>query len=174
MNGWKILVGLYRLPAKIWNKMVWIPYLKATFGRCGESVSIPNDISIQGNQNLFVGEDVSFGEKLVIMCTKANVFIGSHVMFGPGVFIISGDHRIDIPGRYMKSITDEEKIPENDLPITLEGDNWIGARAILLKGITVGTGAVVAAGAVVTQDVPPYTIVAGIPARVIRHRFDTK
>ena len=74
----------------------------------------------------------------------------------------------------MNSITNEEKVPENDLPITLEGDNWIGARAILLKGITVGTGAVVAAGAVVTQDVPPYTIVDGIPARVIRHRFDTK
>ena len=74
----------------------------------------------------------------------------------------------------MNSITNEEKVPENDLPITLEGDSWIGARAILLKGITVGPGAVVAAGAVVTQDVPPYTIVAGIPARVIKHRFDTK
>ena len=66
MNGRKILVGLYRLPAKISNKMVWIPYLKTTFGRCGESVSIPKDISIQGNQNLFVGEDVSFGEKMVL------------------------------------------------------------------------------------------------------------
>ena len=95
-------------------------------------------------------------------------------MFGPGVFMISGNHRIDIPDRYIKSITDEEKLPENDQPIVLEGDNWIGARAVLLKGITVGMGAVVAAGAVVTQDVPPYTIVAGIPARVIKHRFDTK
>ena len=174
MNGRKILVSLYSLPSKVWNKKIWIPYLKTTFGQCGENVDIPKDISIQGNHNLFIGEDVSFGEKMVIMCTKARISIGSHVMFGPGVFMISGNHRIDIPDRYIKSITDEEKLPENDQPIVLEGDNWIGARAVLLKGITVGMEAVVAAGAVVTQDVPPYTIVAGIPARVIKHRFDTK
>ena len=171
MNGREILVSLYSLPSKIWNKKVWIPYLKTTFGQCGENVDIPKDISIQGNHNLFIGEDVSFGEKMVIMCTKARISIGSHVMFGPGVFMISGNHRIDIPDRYIKSITDEEKLPENDQPIVLEGDNWIGARAVLLKGITVGMGAVVAAGAVVTRDVPPYSIVAGVPARVIKYRF---
>ena len=54
-------------------------------------------------------------------------------------------------------------------PITIEDDAWLATRAVVLKGVTVGRGAVVAAGAVVTKDVPPYTVAAGVPARVIRH-----
>ncbi|MFN4057758.1 MAG: CatB-related O-acetyltransferase [Roseinatronobacter sp.] len=53
-------------------------------------------------------------------------------------------------------------------------DVWIGAQSTILRGVTLGHGCVVAAGAVVTRDVPPYAIVAGVPARVIRHRFDAK
>lgn len=61
---------------------------------------------------------------------------------------------------------------ESKGPISIGHDVWIGANSIVVSGITVGTGAVIAAGAVVTRDVPPYAIVAGNPARVIRHRFD--
>ena len=58
---------------------------------------------------------------------------------------------------------------------TLGSDVWVGARAILLRGITVGTGAIIAAGAVVTEDVPDYAIVAGVPGRLLRKRFsDTR
>lgn len=56
--------------------------------------------------------------------------------------------------------------------VTIGHDVWIGMRAIVLDGITVGNGAVIAANSVVTKDVPPYAIVAGIPARIIKYRFD--
>ena len=59
-------------------------------------------------------------------------------------------------------------------PPTIGNDVWIGSNAIILQGVNVGDGAVVAAGAVVTKDVPPYAIVAGVPAKVIKKRFDSE
>jgi acetyltransferase-like isoleucine patch superfamily enzyme len=59
-------------------------------------------------------------------------------------------------------------------PIKIGNDVWIGARAIIMDGITIGDGAIVAAGAVVTKDVPSYAIVGGVPAKVLRYRFDEK
>lgn len=59
-------------------------------------------------------------------------------------------------------------------PVIIGHDVWIGARALVLDGVTIGNGAVIAAGAVVTQDVPPYAIVGGVPAKLIRYRFDTQ
>ena len=66
----------------------------------------------------------------------------------------------------------KEKLPENDLPVFIEDDVWIGARAILLKGVTIGSGSIVAAGSVVTRSMPGNSIVAGVPARVVRSRFE--
>ena len=92
-------------------------------------------------------------------------------MIGPGTTCITGGHRTDIIGRTMISVTNSEKRPEDDRDIVFEGDNWIGANTTILRGVTVGRGAVIAAGAVVTKDVPPFSIVGGVPARVIKMRF---
>jgi acetyltransferase-like isoleucine patch superfamily enzyme len=66
------------------------------------------------------------------------------------------------------------KRPGDDLGVTIEDDVWIGAQAIVLRGVTVGRGSIVGAGAVVKKSVPPYSIVAGVPARVIRFRWDVQ
>jgi acetyltransferase-like isoleucine patch superfamily enzyme len=65
-----------------------------------------------------------------------------------------------------------EKRPEDDRDVVIEDDVWIGSRAIVLKGVTIGRGAVVAAGAVVTKSVPPYAIAAGTPAKVLKFRWN--
>ena len=57
-------------------------------------------------------------------------------------------------------------------PVSIGNDVWIGARVIVLGGVTIGNGAVIGAGSVVTRDVPPYAVVAGTPARLIRYRFE--
>lgn len=138
---------------------------------CGEHVYIPHDIKLYGH-DVHIGNHVSIGSGACFMCTRAPIIIGDHVMFGPHVTMITGDHRIDWIGRYMNELTDADKLPENDQPIVLEGDNWVGANATILKGVTIGEGAVVAAGAVVKDDVPPYAIVGGVPARVLKYRFN--
>ena len=124
-----------------------------------------------GYKNLCVGNNVSIGVDCRFICTRAKVIIGDNVMFGPAVTVITGGHRTDIVGRYMITVKDSEKRPEDDRDIIFEGDNWIGANSTILRGVTVGEGAVVVAGAVVTKDVPPYSIVGGVPAKILKMRF---
>ena len=66
----------------------------------------------------------------------------------------------------------ESSYAEESYPIIIENDVWIGYRVTILSGIRIGNGAIVAAGSVVTRDVPPYSIVGGVPARIIRYRFN--
>ena len=148
-----------------------MPFKKSMLKRHGKNVYIGCNSSLI-YRNISVGNDVSIGENAEFICYKAEINIGDHVMFGPHVFMITGGHRMDVVGRYMKDICHDEKLPENDQDIYLEGDNWIGANTIILKGVTIGKGAVVAAGAVVTQDVPQYSIFGGVPAKLIRMRFN--
>ena len=125
-----------------------------------------------GPKNILLGNNVAIGDDTLFMCARAKIKIGDNVMFGPRVTVITGGHRMDAVGRYMISITDAEKTPEDDRDIVLEGDIWVGANATILRGVTIGQGAVIAAGAVVTKDAPPFAIVGGVPAKVIKMRFD--
>lgn len=121
--------------------------------------------------SIHVGDFVNLGTSPVMLATKSSIRIGNHVMFGPSVTVRGGNHRIDLVGRYMDTVGDDEKLPENDPGVVIEDDVWVGGNATILGGVTVGRGSVIAACAVVTRDVPPYSIVGGNPAKVIRQRF---
>lgn len=151
-------------------KFIVMPCIKSMFGSCGKNVVIARDGNFSYN-NIFIGDDVSIGPRATIMSSIAKVKIGNKVMFGPGVSIITGGHRTDLIGRYMYDIKENEKLPENDRDVIIMDDVWIGANAIILKGVTVGRGSVIAAGSVVTHDVPEYSIVGGAPAKFIKMRY---
>lgn len=120
-------------------------------------------------ENIEVGDDVSIGWGAVLLASESKIRIGKKVLLGPNVTIIGGNHRTTVPGKFMYDVT--EKQPEDDQDVIIEDDVWIGSGATILKGVRVGRGSIVAAGAVVNQNVPPYAIVGGVPARVISMRF---
>jgi maltose O-acetyltransferase len=95
----------------------------------------------------------------------ANLIVGNDVMFASDVSVVGGDHKID-------DIEGPIKNAGRDTLLTAEvGDgSWIGHRVIILHGVKIGKGSVVAAGAVVTKNVEDYAIVAGNPAKLIRFR----
>jgi maltose O-acetyltransferase len=122
-------------------------------------------------ENIHIGNHVYIGYNADFIASRSKIIIGDHVVFAPHVSIRGGDHRFDIVGRYIDSITDSEKLPENDQDIVFEGDNWIGMNVTILKGVTIGRGAIIAAGAVVIKNVPPYAICGGVPGKMIKKRF---
>lgn len=118
-----------------------------------------------------IGRNSNLGLRPTLMAGRSRIHIGENVMFGPEVTIRGGNHRIDVIGKPMIAVTDGEKRDQDDRGVVIEDDVWVGTRAIILHGVTIGRGAVVGAGAVVTRSVPPYAIVAGVPARVTGFRF---
>lgn len=90
------------------------------------------------------------------------VTIGSHVNLAQGITVTALNHNFEDPNKRI----DEQGI--STTPVTIEDDVWIGANAVVLPGVTIGSHSVVAAGAVVTKDVPPHSLVAGVPAKVIK------
>ena len=156
---------------KLWERVFAIPYRKSLLGSCGKNVRIGRHTRAEGWQNVHIGNNVSIGVNTVFLSTRAKIIIHDHVIFGPSVTIITGNHRTDIVGKYIDDVRDSDKLPDNDQDVVLEGDNWIGANAMIMKGVTIERGAIVAAGAVVTKDVKAYEIVGGVPAKRISFRF---
>jgi len=165
------LVKISLVPSYIWDKM-WSFFWKKCMKHCGKNVYFrPLSSDIKGLENLSIGNNTSIPKGSTFYCTKAPLVIGNKVIFGPKPTIITGDHRIDIIGKFIIDVADEDKLPENDAPVIIEDDVWCGANVTILKGVTIGHGSVVAAGAVVTQSFPPYSIIGGCPARLLKMRF---
>lgn len=167
----RLLLKASAAPSYLWDR-IWAVVYKHAMRHCGKGVYIrPMSSDIKGVENLSVGDGTSIPKGSVIYCTDAPLTIGRKVVFGPRPTIITGDHRIDIIGKHIIDVTVEEKLPENDMPVQIEDGVWVGANVTILKGVTIGRGSVVAAGAVVTRSCPPYSIIGGVPAKIIRARF---
>jgi maltose O-acetyltransferase len=137
---------------------------KHLFRSCGKLVNV------EKGANFYTGWEIEIGDYsgLGIDCmVPFNLKIGKDVMMGPEVIIVGENHQFtnrNIPMR----LQGYKEYP----PVRIEDDVWIGARVIILPGITVGKGAIIGAGAVVTKDIPCYAICAGNPAKVIGYRSE--
>ncbi len=120
---------------------------------------------IGGARNISIGSGSFLNSNTRFGVPKSRVAIGRNVQIGPSVCFETVSHSLKYhPDRGRDDLFGD---------IVIEDRVWIGAGAILTKGVRVGMGAVVAAGAVVTKDVEPYTLVGGVPARVLRRNLDT-
>lgn len=129
----------------------------------GDKVTLNRYAYVQGgNGGVRLGDRVEINNFSIVNGT-GGVDIGADTLVGPGVRIISYQHRF-AGGATIRSQ------PVDAKPIRIGSDVWLGANAVILAGVTIGNGAVVAAGAVVREDVPDYAVVAGVPATIKKYR----
>ncbi|KAA0207252.1 MAG: acyltransferase [Proteobacteria bacterium] len=142
--------------------------LKAIFLRMngsviGRRVTFYPYVWIANGRNLIIEDDVDLAIG-VLISTPGGVRIGARTLIGYGTQILSTNHVVPSGGGPIFESGHQKA------PVTIGRDVWIGAACIVLPGVSIGDGAVVAAGSIVTKDVPPMVIVAGVPARVVRLR----
>lgn len=129
----------------------------------GAACVLDYDTTIECSGTLSIGERVIFGHHCTIGC-KERIEIGDDCLLAEMVSIRDHDHnfaRLDVPIRAQGATC---------APVKIGRDVWLGAKVTVLKGVTIGDGAIIGANAVVTRDIPPLAIAVGIPARVVKMR----
>lgn len=165
----KLIGKLIVFCGKVYGRLLMYA-LRPLFGGHGKNFRFEPRGSSFSFATIFVGDDVYIGDGAYLTATRSRITIGNKVMLAPHVSMIAGDHNAAEIGRFMRDV--KEKRPQDDLPIVVEEDVWIGANVTILKGVTIRRGSIVAAGAVVNRSFPPYSILGGLPARVLKPRFD--
>jgi acetyltransferase-like isoleucine patch superfamily enzyme len=138
-------------------------FLRKRGNKIGKGSVIYGGVIINGLVTL--GKECSISNNCFLSGKRAGIFLGDYVMIAPNCVLVASSHSfkdIEIPMINQSS--------QND-PIFIEDDVWIGANCTITSGVRIGHGSIVGAGSVVTKDVTPYTIVGGVPARVIGSRI---
>lgn len=141
---------------------------RIVLGHLGENSLINSYFSYHEPRNIFIGKRVFISHHVNIDAKGEKVEIGNDCLIAQHVFITTNKHGFDNVRTPIRIQREFQK------SVTIGNDVWIGAKAIILPGVTIGKGAVIGAGAVVTKDVAPYTVVGGVPAKYIKSRISKK
>ena len=158
-NGWQryMLFQVGLVPSHHIRRFVY----RALGAEIGKNVVFHFRTEVRGLHRLKIGDGTIIGDN-ALLAAQRGLTIGKNVNLSSNVSIYSGAH--DHRDPYFRSTA------ATTHPITIGDRVWIGSNAIVLTGVTIGEGAVICAGAVVTKDVEPYTVVAGIPAKKVNER----
>jgi acetyltransferase-like isoleucine patch superfamily enzyme len=154
---------IFALPRNKMFNFFKVTFLVVQGATIGKRITFYPGIKINPAKNITIGDDVDLAWGIIIT-TKGSVFIGDRTFVGYNTMIFSANHTV--PPAPEKIFLAGHQLS----PVKIMNDVWIGAGCTILPGITVSEGAVVAAGSVVTKDVPEFTIVGGIPAKFIKKR----
>lgn len=125
------------------------------------------------NGDIFLGYGSSVGRNCIL---RGSISVGNYTQLGPMVCIFSANHSISHLTPYVGPALFKKQLKSNRTvePVKIGSSVWIGCGAKILSGVCIGDNAVVAAGSVVTRDVPEFAVVAGIPARILKLKFDAE
>ena len=159
--------------------------------RIGNHCRIARNALLRANtdnpQGISIGDNVSVQENVLVNANRGHVVIGNDSWLGPAT-IVYGNGGVEIGSDVMiashcaintvshnfaNTDTPMNKQGVNCAPVVIEDDVWIGTAAVILQGVRIGHGSIIGAGAVVTKDIPPYSIALGVPARVTGSRRNT-
>lgn len=154
---------IFALPRHKFFNLIKSNYLRIQGAKIGKNITFYPGIKINPARNISLGNNVDLAWG-VIITTGGSVEIGERCLIGYRSQILSANHVI--PPNKERIFSAGHSLAK----IIIENDVWIGANCIITAGVCIGEGAVVAAGSVVTKNVPPFTIVGGVPAKIIKER----
>lgn len=158
-----VLKTVFCLPRVLFFSNLKASILRLVGAKVGKRPTIYPDVWIFPGPGLVCGDDVDFALG-VIITTNGGVEIGDRVLLGYRAQVLSANHNIPPgKGRIFGS-------GHNYSKVKIANDVWIGANSVILPGVSIGEGAVIAAGSIVTRDVPAFSIVGGVPAALIKSR----
>lgn len=140
----------------------------------GARVWVSSDVEFETATAVYIGEGTTIQRRCTV---NGSTRIGANCIFAPNVFVSSGTHpfrfvaHLPIREQERRLAGSEADLDALDRPVWIQDDCWLGANVVVCPGVTIGKGSVVGANCVVTRDVPPYSVVAGVPAQVIGQRL---
>lgn len=153
----------YDHPAFQWCNRLRTWACRRLFESCGPGVDVHRRAAFGLGKRIKVGAHANLGVNVYIN-GRGGVTIGENVLMGPDVIIYTGTHTLG------DSETPVQRQQMRYAPVTIGDDVWLGARVVVLPGVTIGRGCVVGANSVVTRRLPPYAVAFGVPAQVLRKR----
>lgn len=139
-------------------------YYSGLLAHAGTNLRIAEEVIIYNPGMVSVGDNCYLGTGVQLYPWNECITLGNNVLLAAGVRMITRKHGFADVERPMS------EQGYTNAPITVDDDVWIGFQAVILPGVTIGRGSIVGAGAVVSKDVEPYSVVGGVPARLIRKR----
>lgn len=146
--------------------------IREIVGKLGEGCRFQGPIYFHYGTHTSIGDDCFFNFSFTVQ-DDAHVSIGDRCLFGPGVTIVTPSHPlVASERRAIRTASGEMRDLVYARPVSIGDDCWFGANVTVCPGVSIGNGCVIGAGSVVTRDIPPNSIAAGVPARVIREITD--
>lgn len=154
---------------RVWYNTYVASLDRSKFGYIADDVTLIPPLTLSNPKNIFLYGDNGLKDAK-IFTKNARFIMKPHSGAAEGLRVSTGNHAM-VLGRFYRTIKENEKPKGLDKDIVVESDVWIGRNVTILSGVTIGRGCSIGAGAVVTKDMPPYTVCVGVPARPIKFKW---